>query len=143
MPEGVELDSALAEQFTGIAKELGLTQDQAQKLADLHANSVSKQISAHQSTVQGWRDEVTKDAVLGGDNLKASAAVANKAIDLAPAEIRQELRTLLDNTGMGNHPLLFKWAHAIGKLVSEDGLVRAPTPPAEKKPFYDKSNMVR
>lgn len=143
MPEGVELNAEQAAEFSGIAKELGLTQEQAQKVADLQVKAVQKQIDAHKSTVNGWRDTVINDKELGGDKLQASVATANKAIDLAPPELRAELRTLLDSTGMGNHPALFKWAHAIGKLVSEDGHVTAAAPPAEKKPFYNNSNMVR
>lgn len=143
MPEGVKLDADQAEQFSGVAKELGLTQEQAQKIADLQVKAVQKQIDAHRSTVIGWRDSVVNDPVLGGDKLTATVATANKAIDLAPPEVRTELRTLLDTTGLGNHPAVVKWAHAIGMLVSEDGMVKAPAPPAEKKPFYNNSQMVR
>ncbi len=40
MPEGVELDSALLTEAAPLFKELGLTQDQAQKLVDFQAKQV-------------------------------------------------------------------------------------------------------
>ena len=142
MPEGVEVDAEQAEAFSGIAKELGLTQEQAQKIADLQASAVQKQIAAHAQTVQGWRDAVTNDKDLGGDKLSASTVVAKKAIDLAPPEVQAEFKSLLDSTGMGNHPVVFKFLHAVGLKVAEDGIVKS-TPVPEKKPFYNNSNMVR
>ena len=71
---------------------------------------------AHVTLVQSWADAVKADKVLGGDNLTASSVIARKAIDLGPPE----LKALLNSTGLGNHPAVFKWAHAVGKALSED-----------------------
>lgn len=115
-PDGVTLDEARLGEFTTIAKELKLPQDSAQKLVDI---AVRMQQSAAEAAVQqasDWAEEVKADKDLGGDKLAESTAVAMKAIELGPPG----LKDLLNNTGLGNHPLLFKWAHAVGKALSED-----------------------
>ena len=56
-PEGAQLDEAMIKEFLPLAKELGVTQESAQKLVDLYGkgiNSVGEQIVAMQAKI---RDE--------------------------------------------------------------------------------------
>ena len=116
-PEGAApLDPKRVEAFTALAKELKLPADTAQKVVDLAAQEAKASAEAHTALVQSWADEVKADKALGGDNLSASALVARKAIDLGPPELKE----LLNSTGLGNHPAVFKWAYAVGKALSED-----------------------
>ena len=116
-PDGAApLDPKRVEAFTALAKELKLPADTAQKVVDLAAQEAKASAEAHTALVQSWADEVKADKTLGGDNLSASALVARKAIDLGPPELKE----LLNSTGLGNHPAVFKWAHAVGKALSED-----------------------
>ena len=48
MPEGIELDETVFEQASETFKELGLTQEQGQKLADLMADKVANDARAQQ-----------------------------------------------------------------------------------------------
>lgn len=121
MPDGVELDTAAAEEFKGIAKEYGLTQEQAQKVADIGAKMVQRQTEAHQTQVQTWVDAVKADKEIGGDKLSENLAIARKTIDTFGSP---ELKTMLNVTGIGNHPEIVKMAYKIGKAISDDGFVR-------------------
>lgn len=119
-PEGVELDQGDLEKFTAIAKELKLPADKAQALVDLAAQREIARVEAHVQKVTAWAEEVKADKEIGGDKLPETLSVARKALDLGPPELKE----LLNTTGLGNHPAVVKWAHAVGKALSEDRFVQ-------------------
>lgn len=120
MPDGVQIDSAAAEEFTTIAKELKLNQADAQKLADIGAKMATRQIEAHAKMVEAWTEQVKTDKEIGGDKLDENLGVARKAIDTFGSP---ELKELLNSTGLGNHPEVVKLAFKVGKAISEDRFV--------------------
>ncbi len=115
-PEGVTLDEGDLAKFTEIAKELKLPQDQASKLVGLAIAREQARAEAFAKQVETWAVEVKADKELGTDE---ALATARKAIDLGPPELKE----LLNSTGMGNHPLVVRWAYAVGKALSEDKFV--------------------
>jgi hypothetical protein len=119
MPEGIELDKASTDEFVAIAKELKLPKDAAQKVVDLAVRREQQRMETHRTTVAEWADQVKADKELGGDKLQETLAIAGKAIDLGPPELKQ----LLNNSGVGNHPAVVRWAYNIGKALSEDRFV--------------------
>lgn len=127
-PEGVELDTAAVEEFTAIAKELKLSQDDAQKLAGIAVKMQQRQAEAHVNTVRQWEAESRADKEFGGDAFEPNLAVARKAIDTfgSPA-----LKDMLNATGLGNHPEVLRAFYKAGKAISESTFVqsgaRAPT----------------
>lgn len=121
MPEGVQLDSAAAEEFTAIAKELKLDQAAAQKLADIGAKMATRQAEAHAQLVETWTEQVKTDKEIGGDKLDQNLGIARKAIDTFGTP---ELKALLNSTGLGNHPEVVKLAFKVGKAISEDRFVQ-------------------
>lgn len=132
-PEGVVFDEARLAEFKTIAKELKLDQPTAQRLADWEAKRLAAQADAHVTMVKGWLDEVKADKELGGAKFDESVATARKAIDLGPPE----LKALLNETGLGNHPVIVRWAHTIGKKLSEDALEKGANPGAGSKSAAD------
>lgn len=120
MPEGVQLDSAAAEEFTAIAKELKLDQAAAQKLADIGAKMAQRQADAHAHLVESWTAQVKTDKEIGGDKLDENLGIARKAIEAFGSP---ELKDLLNSTGLGNHPEVVKLAFKVGKAISEDRFV--------------------
>lgn len=120
MPDGVELDEKAVGEFTEIAKELKLPQDQAQKLVDLYAKRVQGQVEAHKTLVEGWATSVKADKDIGGDKLPESLATARKAVDAFGSP---ELKNLLNTSGLGNHPEFVKLMYRAGKAISEDRFV--------------------
>lgn len=120
MPDGMQVDAAAAEQLSSIAKELKLTAEQAQKFADVGATMAQRQIEAHQKTVSEWADAVRSDKEIGGDALTGNLVFARKTLDAFGSP---ELRSLLDSSGLGNHPEMVKLAVRVGKAISEDKFV--------------------
>jgi len=120
MPEGVELDSVAADEFTTIAKDLKLTQDQAQKLAGVAASMQQRQAEAHAKTVETWVESVKTDKEIGGDKLNENLAVARKAMETFGSP---ELKDVLNMTGFGNHPAIIKAFYKIGQAISQDQIV--------------------
>lgn len=124
LAEGMELDTEVFDSFKGIAKELGIPQEAAQKLIDLQGQLEAKRAVAQQQQLaeqaQQWADAVKADKEIGGENYDKSVATAVKAIEQFGSP---ELRNLLSETGIGNHPELVKFCHRIGKALSEDSLV--------------------
>lgn len=120
-PEGVEqLDPQALAVFEPIAKELGLSQEQAQKLVDIYPQIQQQQAEAWSKQVTDWGDQVKADKEIGGDKLTASVGQAQKALDQfgTPA-----LRDYLESSGLGNHPELVRAFAKVGKMMSEDKII--------------------
>lgn len=123
--EGQELDTAALEQFEPIARELNLSNEQAQKMVDLYGTKILPMVQQHQAeawqkTTEQWAADVKADKEIGGDKLTANLSAAQRALDLFGTP---ELKEYLNTTGLGNHPDLVKTFVKIGKAMSEDGMV--------------------
>jgi hypothetical protein len=122
MPDGVELKSEAVDELKATAKEFGLTQEQAQRIADLgvkQAQGFAAQLVEQQKSLTAqWAEETTTDKEIGGDKLSENLGVAKKALDSfgTPA-----LKTLLNQSGLGNHPEVVRFMVKAGKAISEDG----------------------
>lgn len=126
VPEGLQLDAAMLNEYTPIFKELGLTQEAAQKLVE---SNLAIQQAAMQRQVQTWEGELKADKDFGGKNFEANVAEAQKAVGrfLTPQD-----KAFLDQTGLGNHPGLVKMFLRIGKAISEDAVPPPGQQPTEK-----------
>lgn len=124
MPDGVELDKAAADEFTAIAKELKLTAEQAQKVADVGAKMAQRQADAHAAVVESWVSQVKTDKEIGGDKLDENLGVARKAMETFGTP---GLKDLLNSTGLGNHPEVIRAFFKAGKAISEDSFVAGRT----------------
>lgn len=100
-----------------MAKELDLTQEQAQKLIDLDAKRAQSQLDAVNAQTKKWLDELPSDKEFGGDKLKENLAIANKAVE---AFGTPELKQLLNESRLGNHPELIRAFYRAGKAISQD-----------------------
>jgi hypothetical protein len=122
LPEGVDLKGEALDELKATAKELGLTQEQAQRVADLgakQAQGFAAQLVEQQKTMTAeWAEQTTTDKEIGGDKLPENLGVAKKALDTfgTPA-----LKTLLNQSGLGNHPEVVRFFVKAGKAISEDG----------------------
>lgn len=136
MPEGFELNSEVSGEFEAYARDLNLPQDKAQAVVDmgvkLMQSAQTKQVEAFQAQQAEWRNAVVNDKELGGAALAENLSYAAKVLDtFAP-----DLRAVLDETGLGNHPAFVKAFVKIGKSISEDRLVGGAqqTPGAAQDP---------
>lgn len=119
-PEGQELDANALAVFEPIAKELGLSQEQAQKLVDIYPQIQQQQAEAWSKQVSDWGEQVKSDKEIGGDKFNASVGAAQRALDQFG---NPELREYLNASGLGNHPALVRFCAKVGKAMAEDTFV--------------------
>jgi hypothetical protein len=128
LPDGVQVDEALLTKFNATAKELGLTQAQAQKLVDLQAETAAAGETGREEFLaqalkaqsDAWVNEIKSDPELGGAKFDATVSTAVKAISTFFGD---DFRQLLNDSGIGNNPALIRGMHKIGLAISEDKLV--------------------
>lgn len=122
--EGVELDTEALKDFEPVARDLNLTNEQAQKLVDAYpkilAGVQQRQAEAWQKQTEGWAETVKADKEIGGDKLTANLSAAQRALEQFGDP---ELKEYLDSTGLGNHPAIVKAFIKVGKAMSEDKVV--------------------
>lgn len=133
-PEGFQLEPDTTAAFESVARELNLTNDQANKLVPLGAQLVAKvqaqQAEAHQQQVTKWAEDTKADKEIGGEKFDASLATAVKARDRFATP---ELKNLMDQTGLGNHPEVVRLFHRIGTAISDDTFVQAASAGGSQK----------
>ncbi|NDD53500.1 protease, partial [bacterium] len=131
-PEGVKLDAEAATEFKTVAKELGLKQENAQKVFDVGVKLMQKwearQAEAAKAANAAWIESTKADKEFGGEALDQNLAVAKKALDTFGTP---ELRTLLNESGLGNHPEIVRAFYRAGKAISEDRFVSGNRGPAK------------
>lgn len=122
--EGAVPDPATVDSFKALAKDLNLSQENAQKVYDLGV-AMSKQWAEQQTAVlqqakTEWADLTKSDTEIGGDKFDANLAVAKRGIEQFGTP---ELRTLLDESGLGNHPEVVRFFYRAGKAIGDDNFV--------------------
>lgn len=143
LPDGYTLDAELGTEFKATAKALNLTQEQAQQLFDLGIKSnqsSAAKIQAMAATAKAqWQAESEADKEIGGAQAKENRAVAAAALDKFGTP---ELKKLLDESGLGQHPELIRWAYRVGKATQNDTFVPASkSKQADATSFYENSRM--
>lgn len=114
-------DAKVIGEFSEVAKELNLPQDAAQKILDKVAPVIqARQAEAMEAARTEWVNTAKADKEFGGDKLAENLAVAKKALDQFGTP---ELRTLLNESGLGNHPEVIRMMFRAGKAISEDRFV--------------------
>ncbi|MEY0431101.1 peptidase [Providencia rettgeri] len=118
-----ELDKEAVAAFEPIARELGLSNEQAQKIVDVYGSTIMPQLVKQQADewqkqVTDWAETVNADK----EGLGSTESIGNaqKALDQFGSP---ELKSYLVETGLGNHPELVRVFSKIGKAMSEDGFV--------------------
>lgn len=137
IPDGVDVAEEELEAFQAQAKELDLTQTQAQKLLESQLKvRETQQASYEQSKYQQqqeWVDELKNDAVFGGKNLGETVERANRTLRTFGDE---EITGLLKSTGYGNNPAIIRMFAKIDKRLGEDKSVDGqPGVVGEKDPY--------
>lgn len=126
--EGSEFNPELIGAFSEVAKELNLSQDAAQKILDKMTPTLAAQQAEAVKAVQAqWTESAKTDKEFGGEKLAENVAIAKKALDTFGSD---ELRTLLNESGLGNHPEIIRAFYRAGKAISEDTFVGGNKGPA-------------
>ena len=122
LPEGMTLDASLLEKASATFKKQGLTQEYAQELVTLQAESSKAGIEAVVKTAQAQRDaflQQEKAATLQalGPEPQKELAYAAKAFDKFGSPT---LRKMLDESGFGMNLEMARFAIAVGRAMAED-----------------------
>lgn len=135
LPDGRELDEATLAKATPVMRELGLNQENAQKLVSFYDELIQEagkaQVASHHALLKEWTAAVKADPEFGGEKLSQSRGHVRQAIAKygGDGESQKQLLAMLstDHTkggwGIGNHPLIFNLLARIGATTSEDTLV--------------------
>ena len=116
-----ELDPEVLTAFGDVAKELNLPQEAAQKVLDKVAPVIqAKQAKALEIAKADWVSNSQADEEFGGENLNDNLEIAKTALD---AFGNDALKSLLVETGFGNHPEIIRFMYRAGKAISEDSYV--------------------
>jgi len=130
LPEGMAADDTKLGEFKETAKELGLTQEQAQKLVDFQASMLQQQQEQFAEQVSNWAAEAKADNEIGGKSFDDKLSLARKGLEYVGTP---ELREALDSTGMGNHPEVIRAFYRIGKQLGEGSFEQGRGPSSQPK----------
>lgn len=124
LPEGMQADPTTMGKFAEVAKKHDLTQEAAQEMvnlgAQMQAGNAESIKAAIQAQGEAWGREAVADKEFGGEKFDENLAVARKGLDQFATP---ELKNLLVQTKLGNHPEVLRTFFRIGQAISEDGFV--------------------
>jgi hypothetical protein len=142
VPEGMEYDAQTAQAFGNVARECGLTQDQASKVAAYGMQYMQEGVKAAMQQITATHIQWGEDAKaqLGADFDKTVAKAA-VGIDRVSQQI-PGLREMFNETGVGNRVEMIRFMAAVGELVGEDNGHGVPGYGGEKS-LYPNTNFDR
>lgn len=127
--EGVTLDPALVTAADPVLRELGLSNEAANKLMPI-AKQMMDQATADigrqlqdmgAATRKEWHDAYVADPEIGGVNRTQTETLSAKALDAMGYTAGHPFRTLLNDSGIGNHPDMIRAFRRLGEMVGEEG----------------------
>jgi hypothetical protein len=160
-PDNYTIDSAAIAEAVPLFKELGLTQDQAQKLVDAQIRrdiALAKAPDAAVTTMRNeWRGKVNADAELlatvdknsGKTGMDAVQVNIARTLSVLPVDLQVDFRHAMNLTGAGDHPAFVKAFNRLAAYVTEGSHVTgggpstfgqtkpgAPTKPSAAQALY-------
>ncbi len=140
VPEGMQYDEASASAYSAVAKEIGLTGEQAQKLAaygmQYAKDGISAMREAQAQQIAGWAEQTKKELGSEFDSTVRRAGTGIEAIERSIPGIRQAL----NETGAGNRIELVRAFALVGQLVGEDNFRGFGTGAAATSTKYPNTN---
>ena len=124
LPEGYQLDSVMLEEAIPLFKEMGITPEQASKLATIVAtrNGAAQEAAneAWATKTQEWVQSIQTDKEVGGADWQKKVSVSRAAAQkYGGAEFGAFLKEF---PGIGAHPALVKAFYRVGLRLKEDSL---------------------
>lgn len=119
-PEGA-VDDVVIAAYSDVAKELNLPQGEAQKVIDKVLPVMQeRQAQVLAQAREDWLQAARSDREFGGGRLNENLSIAKKAMDTFGSP---ELKTLLNESGLGNHPEIIRAFYRAGKTLYQDSIV--------------------
>jgi hypothetical protein len=124
-PEGFSIDEALQAEVDPVFRELGLSNEAANKLMPLAGKFAERiaaaQGDAHQAMATDWARAAKADPELGGARWAETQSLVARALDTFGARQGSEFRMLLDDSRLGNHPEMIRMFRNVGARLGEGG----------------------
>ena len=126
VPEGTEpIDDATHQELASLGKDLGLTQDQLQKIVTYGAKKIGDGMEAVRLEIlkkrQDWRTASEKDPEITNGIDHAKRLVTS----VGDEKFKSEFKEMMDETGIGDNPTFIRFCIQAGKLLGEDSFVRS------------------
>jgi hypothetical protein len=143
VPDGFTLNKEALDAAVPVFKELGLTQEQAQKLVDVQLKREAELLKGgandYTTMRKGWRDEVLADTSLsaGGKVKPEVLQTIGRAIDgINNPKLAAEFRQVMDTTGVGDNPAFVRAFFAMAQQLTEGRPVsgKGPSELGQKAP---------
>lgn len=132
--EGVEYAPELVNEAKTLARELDLSQAGAERLNkaahDMAKTMGEAQVNRLQEARQEWQEASKADPTFGGVKLQENLAVAAKAREAFGDD---ELKQVLNASGLGDHPAVIRAFFKVGKAMSEDSMVVGKPAPTDTR----------
>lgn len=120
LPEGYSLDETTAQGFGNVCREMNLTNEQANTMAKFGFDFIGQiQAAQEAQALQQSKDWATQTRTELGANFEKTVSLAGAGIERLEREI-PELRSILNENGLGNRLPIVKLFARIGEMVSED-----------------------
>lgn len=133
-PEGTTLDETTITEASAVFKELGLSNEAAQKLVDLNAK-LAKTASeapykAYDAMREGWQNETKADKEIGHILPKVKETIGKALDTIADPALVAEFKNAMNLTGSGDHPAFIKTFYKLAQSVVEGSHVsgKGPSP---------------
>ena len=121
LPEGMEVNSTVAEAMNPVFKEAGLTQKQVDAVIGKYAELVKQdqvmRAERVDNTLNDWLKASREDPEIGGDNWDKTVAAGNRVLQKFGDD---EIDAALNQTGAGVHPAVLRLFARIGKAIGDD-----------------------
>lgn len=120
LPEGYSLDETTAQGFGNVCREMNLTNEQANTMAKFGFDFIGQiQAAQEAQALQQSKDWATQTRTELRANFEKTVSLAGAGIERLEREI-PELRSILNENGLGNRLPIVKLFARIGEMVSED-----------------------
>ena len=139
-PDNYTIDPAALEAATPVFKELGLTQDQAQKLVDIQIAREIALAKAPQDAVEtmrkDWRGQTeshadikaTVDKNSGKTGMDAVKVNIARTLSVLPVDLQVEFKDAMNLTGAGDHPAFVRAFNKLAAFITEGSPVGGKNP---------------
>lgn len=124
IPDDLSLNQAQIDKIAEISKKHGLSNEEAQGVADMTTGILKSYIAEsetkHNQVIDSWKNEIKNDKEFGGDKLE-------KTLDMAHSVLKRfgnaDLRDFLNRSGIGNQPDMVRAFARIGEQFANDTLI--------------------
>lgn len=124
LPTDSKLKADHLEKIAALAKERGLSNEEAQAIVDrdsvLRDEFAQQQVEEVDALAEQWAKDAAVDPEFGGKEFEKNAELAKRVFKKFGSE---KFLKALNTSGLGNNPELIRFGVTIGKAMSEDTFI--------------------